>query len=225
MRNLEISIGEHYHLYSRGVNHENIFLDDSDRIRFMFLLLHQQSPSKVFNARKNVEAFQKYKSFLPYRKTLSKVNVERDAELVNFVLMGNHFHLTSKEIKEGGISKYMHRVLMAYSKYFNVKYKRTGHLFESRFHSVHVKSNEQLLHLSAYIHKNPKEVREWRGRECQYPWSSLSDYVGENRWDNLLRPDIVLGQFSSKEDYKKFIETSRAKELEARLGEEHFFEE
>ena len=222
---MEISIGEHYHLYSRGVNRENIFLDDTDRTRFIFLLLHQQSDHKVFKAKKNVEAFQKYKSFLPYQSTLDKVTVAREVELINFVLMGNHFHLTVKEIKENGISKYMHRVLLAYSKYFNIKYKRFGHLFESRFKAVHVKTNEQLLHLSAYIHKNPKEIKEWRGREYQYPWSSLPDYTGVSRWDNLLSPEVILGQFATKEDYRKFIETSKAKELETQLDENHFFEE
>jgi len=223
MRNLEISVGEHYHLYNRGVNRENIFLDDADRIRFIFLLLHQQTRNKIFHAKRNVESFQKYKTFTPYQSTIGKTVLEREVELVNFVLMGNHFHLTVKEERENGISKYMHRVLLAYSKYFNLKYKRTGHLFESRFKAVHVTDNTQLLHLSAYIHKNPKEIKEWRGREYQYPWSSLSDYIGTNRWGNLLKPNIVLDQFPTENEYRKFVETSKAKEIDSVISDSHIF--
>lgn len=224
MRREIIATGEHYHLFSRGVNRENIFLDESDQIRFMFLLLHQQSSKRFKNVGRNVQAYQKYKSFVPYPSSLNKITNGRHVEIVNFAIMGNHFHLTAKEVTEGGISKYMHRVLLGYSKYFNNKYKRKGHLFESRYRVVHIKNNTQLLHLSAYIHKNPKEIREWRGREYQYPWSSLSDYVGDNRWGSLLMSDVVLGQFSSKDEYRKFVETSKAKEIENQLDGEHFFE-
>lgn len=223
MRNIEISVGEHYHLYSRGVRRENIFIDEDDRIRFVFLILHMQSNTTLFHIRKNVTSFKKYKSFIPHRSTLKTIASERTVELVNFALMNNHFHLTAKEIREGGISKYLHRVLTSYSKYFNIKYKRTGYLFESRFQAVHVTSNEQLLHLSAYIHKNPTEIPEWHGRERDYPWSSLTDYCGESRWGELLQSDIILGQFPAKDDYKKFIETSKAKEVKTKLGDTHLF--
>jgi putative transposase len=223
MRNLEISVGEHYHVYNRGVNRDSIFIDDTDRTRFLFLLLHNQSDARIFNAERNTESFQKYKSFLPYRKTISKIISKRTVELVNFAILGNHFHLTLKEISENGISKYMHRVLMSYSKYFNAKYKRTGHVFEGSFKIIHVESNEQLLHLSAYIHKNPKEIPKWHGKEFEYPWSSLGDYVATNRFHELLMPDIVLGQFSSKDDYRKFVETSKAKEVEEVVNSDNFF--
>ncbi len=219
----EISVGEHYHLYSRGVNQENIFRDDTDRARFVFALLHQQSEKKVRSAINNVASFQKRNLFIPYRNTLSRVISNRTVELVNFVIMGNHFHATVKEVSENGISKYMHRVLLSYSRYFNIKHDRTGHLFESRFNAVHIKSNEQLLHLSAYIHKNPRDFREWRGKEKTYPWGSYPDYLGKNRWGDLLKPEIILEQFSDKNDYKTFVETSAAKDRENTLGVEHLF--
>ena len=83
----------------------------------------------------------------------------RYVELVSFAFIPNHFHLIVHEKKENGISQYMQRILNAYTKYFNAKYKKTGHLFQGPFKAVHTESNEQLLHLSAYIHRNPERLR------------------------------------------------------------------
>jgi len=110
---------------------------------------------------------------------------------------------------------YMHRVLNSYTKYFNAKYKRSGHLFQGPYQAVHVEDNEQLLHLSAYIHKNPKELEEINEHKdlLNYFWSSYQDYGVENRWPEFLKPDIVLGQFKNNEEYIDFVKTSPAKEV------------
>ncbi len=125
--------------------------------------------------------------------------------------MPNHFHILMREIKTGGISKYMERIQKAYTKYFNAKYEKTGHLFQGPFQIVHIKNNDQLLYLSSYIHRNPREIKEWEDKEHQYPWSSYQDYIKENRWEKLLKTDIISGQFSSPEDYKNFVDSSVAK--------------
>ena len=113
----------------------------------------------------------------------------------------------------------MQRVLNSYAKYYNTKYEKSGHLFQGKYKAVHIESNEQLLYLSAYIHRNPRELHEHRGEEELYQWSSLGDYVNENRWGQLLVPDIILEQYKNKDEYKKFVSTSIAKLLEEELGE------
>lgn len=129
--------------------------------------------------------------------------------------MPNHFHLTIQNMEDGAASVYMHRVLTAYSKYFNAKYNQDGHVFQGPFGAVRVKKNEQLLHLSAYLHKNPKDLSEWENNYTEYPWSSCMDYLRLNRWGRLLDTAVIEGQFSSKSAYKHFLETSTAKDLEA----------
>ena len=128
--------------------------------------------------------------------------------------MPNHFHLTVKEVAEGGISQYMQRVLNAYTKYYNAKYNKFGHLFQGPYKIVHIEDNRQLLHLSAYIHRNPRELKKWRQKEDKYPWSSYQDYVFENRWGNLLSQNIISDQFESKHEYHNFVKTSTAKTLD-----------
>lgn len=264
MRREKPVAGTYYHLYNRGVRQEPIFLENSDRIRFLFLLLYCQLPLPLSNNEYHANLFEKHGSFYLHanRDQILAALSSRRVELVNFCLMPNHFHLSvlartnfpierggraarkiasagkdsdmrdaseenlhGRAKEESGIPKYMQRALNAYTKYFNIKHKKTGHLFQGPYQLVRVKNNDQLLHLSAYIHRNPRELREWRGREFDYPHSSLQDFVGENRWGELLKPDIVLGQFKSGSDYKRFVETSSAKTLENKLEKEHQFEE
>lgn len=212
MRNIRISLGEHYHIFNRGVNKQLIFLDDQDHRRFLFLILCLQSDTIFRNIGRLSSEF-------PENVQHSVLHVEeivnnRNIEVISFCLMPNHFHLIVKEIKEGGISAYMQRVLNAYTKYFNEKYSKSGHLFQGPYKAVHVVDNDQLLHLSAYIHKNPTDLEGYKDREVSYDWSSYRDYVGENRFGGLLVPDIVTEQFKEKKEYLEFVRTSTAKSIE-----------
>lgn len=149
---------------------------------------------------------------------IHKILKNQYIELVNFILMPNHFHLLVQERQEKGISRYMQRILNSYTKYFNTKYDKSGHLFQGPFQVVHIKNNEQLLHLSAYIHRNAREIKGWKNKEEKYFWSSYQDYIEKNRWGKLLRTDMILEQFSHPEEYKNFVDTSGIKlELDEKL--------
>jgi putative transposase len=154
--------------------------------------------------------------------TTQEIIEHRFVELTCFCLMPNHFHLIVKEVEENGTARYMQKVLNSYTKYYNTKYHKSGHLFQGPYKAVHVENNNQLLHLSAYIHRNPRELKEWFKKEDIYPWSSYQDFIGINRFEKLLVPDIINGQFENKEDYDEFVKTSPAKlsELELDLLEE-----
>ena len=203
-------------MYNRAVNKQFIFHDINDYVRFLFLILYFQSPVKFPQVGRFVKQFVKSSAF----DTGDEEGVikKRTVELVAFCIMPNHFHLFVKEVDEGGIAAYMQRVLTAYSKYYNTKYTKSGHVFQGPYRAVHIGDNRQLLHLSAYIHRNPREISKWFRKEEQYPWSSYQDFIGNNRWDDLLVQDIILGQFKNKEKYQHFVKTSPAKVLEEELG-------
>ncbi|GMQ95502.1 MAG: hypothetical protein BMS9Abin13_619 [Patescibacteria group bacterium] len=213
MRKVLFAPEEVYHLYGRGNDKQKLFLDKRDWIRFLFLILYLQSHLPLYHATSAVNNFKKNGKFGVSRKMRTKILESRGVELVSFVLMPNHFHLVVRELKEGGISEYMQKVLMAYAKYFNAKYKRSGHVFQGPFGATHVASNEQLLHLSAYIHRNPREMSEWRNKEHTYTWSSYQDCTGKNRWGELLKNDIIIEQFTDSNTYKKFVDTSGTKDF------------
>lgn len=220
MRTTPIAPGEHYHIFNRGNNKQNIFLDTRDWTRFLFLIIYLQSPFVFYNLGRQVSHFVRNRAFNIDDENLQEVINKRYVELVNFALMPNHFHLTLCEVKENGIAQYMQRILCAYTKYFNTKYKKSGHLFQGPYKAVNVESNNQLLYLSTYIHRNPRELSEWKNKEHIYPWSSYQDYLKENRWDELLKQDVVIKQFSERKEYGDFVKSSPAKELKENLDKD-----
>jgi len=212
MRKEPIIEGEYYHILNRGNNKQLIFKDQRDQIRFLFLILYLQSPVNLRNISRQVDCFAKNGSFKVPKDVVEEIINNRYVELVSFTLMPNHFHLIVRELKEGGISNYMLRILGGYTKYINTKNEISGHLFQGTFKSVHIKDDPQLLYSSAYLHNNVRELKNWNGKEHLYPWSSFQDYVKENRWGELLKTDIILDQFLNKEKYKSFVQNSGAKE-------------
>ncbi|MEK9131625.1 MAG: transposase [Patescibacteria group bacterium] len=177
-RNIDFSIGEFYHLYSRGVDKRSLFDDRYDYDHFIKLLYvcNGEIPFIARNTLKDI--------FLCNRG-------ETTVEIGAYCLMPNHFHILIREKIDGGISKFMQKLLTAYSHYFNKKYQRTGTLFESRFKAKHADTDEYLKYLFAYIHLNPVKLVEplWKEKGIkdgvraqeflsQYAHSSYLDYSG-----------------------------------------------
>ena len=212
---------EFYHIYNRGMQKQAIFESDRDRLRFLFLLLSFQGKDTIQNVSRTLKKFVQSSTLNITGDFVKEILKDRTVELVVFCLMPNHFHLILCEKKEGGIAKYMQRVLTAYTKYFNTRHNKTGHLFQGSYKSVHIESDEQLMYTSAYIHKNPIELMEWKNKFDKYPWSSYQDFILINRWDDLLSRDILLARYSDlkgNDSYRKFVETSPAKENLFKVG-------
>lgn len=217
MRNIQISVDEYYHVYNRGAHKRTIFHDTADFARFLFLILFFQSPLVFDQVSRPVRHFIKHSVFDIDDADISRIIDDRYVELISFCLMPNHFHLVLREVQEHGIARYMQRVLNGYTKYYNAKHGTSGHLFEGPYKAVHIESNEQLLYLSAYVHRNPRELPYWKNKEQKYEWSSYQDYIGENRWSKLLSTELILGQFKTKNEYEEFVRTSTAKMLDEEL--------
>lgn len=223
---------EYYHLLARGNYKQAIFFDEDDYIRFLFLILYQQSARPIQHISRKAGIFKdQLNNNFGQHPMLTKIEQQmqskRLVEVVNFCLMPNHFHLTVKENEEGGTSKYMQKTLNSFTKYHNTKYEKKGHLFEGPFKAVHIETDVQLLYLSAYIHRNPQELRKWKDKELLFPWSSYQDYVKENRWGNLLIPNIVRDRYKDGDSYINMVNESGAKddawlELEKTFPEKWF---
>lgn len=212
-RKVVFAPGEYYHLMVRGNNKQDIFCNDADRSRFLFLTTHLVAPVELKNISRSAAAFAGDQSWRVDEDQFSIIRNQRYISLIAFAFMPNHAHWLVLENEEGGVSRYMQRVLNAYTKYFNKKHANVGHLFQGPFKAVHIHFNTQLLHVSAYIHKNPSELKGMRGREDHYEWSSYRDYLGDRRLDGLLDPSPILGQFNSLERYRHYVRTNPAKEL------------
>jgi len=196
MRNIVFSEENYYHIYNRGVEKRAVFLDRADYQRFL-------SSMSAFNTSKRVEHLD--------RVDTSCRQPGRLVEIVAYCLMPNHFHFLIKQVAENGVSRYMHKVLMGYTKYFNKRYERSGVLFQGVFQGKHVGDNSYLLELSRYIHLNPLDlvpgITSPKMNYIQaFPWSSLSEYINKKPDTSLVSDEmVVLGQFSGPEAYLKFL--------------------
>lgn len=211
---------EIYHIFNRGVEKREIFLNEKDYFR----IIHDLWEFNDENAALNTNFYLNAKH---YRDTFSIIEGGAKAketkkpivEILCFSLMPNHFHLLLRQLIEGGISLFM-RKLGGYPLYFNKKHNRVGPLWQGRFKRVRVSSNEQLAHLVCYIHSNSLELwkHNWKEKKLskseikealkfleKYRWSSHLDYLGIKNFPSLISKEFLLEFFNGTEGYKKFF--------------------
>src|SRR3989338_6619233 len=167
--------GEYYHIYNRGSGRQPVFLNKIDYQRFILTLSYYRFlDPKIKLSRLSILPNVKRKAFIENLES----NGKKQIEILSYVLMPNHFHFLLKQINQNGISNFMRLAINSWSHYFNKKYNRPGSLFQGAFKAVHIESEEQLIHLSRYIHLNPLVSHVVREKDfLSYPWSSLSDYL------------------------------------------------
>ncbi len=182
MRKFAPAKGELYHVFNRGTEKRNIFLKKSDYERFVVNLIFfnskQESARNV--SRYNIEF------------ASNKIPDDPVVKIHAFSLLPNHFHLMIEQLVENGIAKFIHRIQMGYSHYFNKLYSRNGNLFQGAYKIVHVNNDAYRLYLPLYIHLNALELldteRNWKEQGIKnkinaigflrnYQWSSLGEYL------------------------------------------------
>lgn len=143
----------------------------------------------------------KFSKFDP--ATFELDSARKIVEIISYCLMPNHFHFLLKQATDHGIREFISKLSNSYTKYFNTKNERIGPILQGDFKAVRVEDNNQLLHLTRYIHLNPLVGFVTKDLE-KYVWSSYSEYVGLTNLD-VCENEIILNQFKSKIDYKKFV--------------------
>lgn len=177
MRKEILSNEERYHIYNRGAGKCDIFLDDEDRLKFLWNLQHYQ-----------------------YDKGMKPI-----VAISTFVLMSNHFHLSLQQSQDGGVSRFLNRVCKSYAQYFNEKYSRTGCLFSGRFQARHVQNDAYFLHLTRYIHRNPIDIAGASLLQ-DYAWSSYPTYLGLET-SPIVTDLLGIQMFASPQEYKTFLQS------------------
>ncbi len=204
MRTTLFAEGGFYHVYTHAVPNLILFKNNNDYIRFINTLFFGNSEKSIQRLDRKID--------------LNSVWDIRDGKIdigsplvgvVCFCLMSNHIHLVLEEKAERNISIFMHKILVSFSKYINLKYERRGHVFESKFHAKYLEDNSYLLRASSYVHLNPKDILQWNKKEHLFKWSSFQDYVLKNRWGNLLNTEPLASQFKNIREYREFVETTR----------------
>lgn len=192
IRKVSLVNGEVYHICNKSIAGFKIFNDDKDCDRMMELISFYIAGKVLCN-------------FSTYKK-LKNVKIGPSKRVVNIVaycIMPTHIHFILKQNQDNGIEKFVGLISQSYSQYFNIRHERKGPLWEGRFKNVLIKDDEQLLHLTRYIHLNPataflvNDPGDWK-------YSSYNEYVEAGVYNkrlcnycDLLKIDPV--------SYKKFV--------------------
>ena len=207
-RKISFAVNEFYHLFNRGTDKRNIFLEDKDYLRFLILLF-------ICNGEKAVNIRDQF----PKGPSFGEITgVDKGATLVDigaYCFMPNHFHLLVHEKTENGITKFMKKLLTGYSMYFNRKNGRTGNLFEGVFKAVHIDNDEHLNYLFAYTHLNPVKLIDptWKTSGIndkektkehlmKYRYSSYGDYTEISRNESIILNKSAFPKYFN--DFKEF---------------------
>ncbi|TAL19862.1 hypothetical protein EPN90_02275 [Patescibacteria group bacterium] len=187
----------YYHVYNRGVLKQPIFLEEEDYFKFLHDL-------QRFNAIK-----------IGSREIGSRKPL---VSILAWCLMPNHFHLFLQQRQEEGVSLFMHRLGVGFTMFMNKKYKRSGHLFQSKYQAKLISGDAQFFHISRYVHLNPLDliepeweehgVREPRKAEKfieEYCWSSYADWLGNERFPSIIDELAVRDIRAGTGDYRKFV--------------------
>lgn len=184
-------VGEYYHIFNHGIEEKNIFSQTRDYRRFLSTFYYYQfsGPKVKFS---NIFML---KSFVPDQN-------KKLVEILCYCLMPNHFHFLVQQLKEGGVSKFIGQLCNSYTKYFNIKYRRVGPLLRGEFEAVRIEKDEQLIHLSRYIHLNPVVSGIAKNFDA-YQWYSYREYIkGEKLYCST---DQILSFFPNRQGYLKFL--------------------
>lgn len=202
--------GEFYHVYNHGVEERDISSDEHDSNRFLESMV-------LFNSEEPIGSIYE-QSFLKGSPRLGgETPKSKLVNIIAYCLNPNHFHLLLEQVSENGVSEFMKRLGGGYTMYFNKKYKRKGPLFRGVFRSVHVNTNEYLLHLSAYINLNFR-VHQLGGETSKLVRSSWQEYSGIKK-AGMCKKDIILGQMTHHGDYKIYAVDALGIMLERKKNE------
>ena len=216
MRKEPFSVGSFVHVYNRGNRKQAIVRGAKDKWHFLQMLYyfnHENSVPTPFRVLKTL-----LKSDFSNHLIWPKVWRERKpiVKIIAFSLLENHFHLLLKEIKEGGVTKFMRKLGTGMTNYYNVKYQDSGRLFQGSYKARLVDKDNYLKYLSVYIQfKNildlypGGEEKAFHNFEdafnfsLEYPYCSLADYGGERK-SPIIEKDLLGELFLKKKDYKNF---------------------
>jgi putative transposase len=200
-----------YHIYNRGVEKRNIFLDEQDyKVFLSYLKLYLTNKEDLISFLKKRNDLSDDQKNEKISKLMALKNYFNKIELLCYVLMPNHFHLEIRQKNQTDMEDFMRSLITKYSKYFNKRYDRVGPLFQGRYNAVLITNERYLLHLGRYIHLNPQEIIGNKQSLSSYSWSSYQAYINNLSvsWlnKNYFFSDFEKNKGFSFNSYKGFVE-------------------
>lgn len=188
--------GEIYHVFNKSIANYGIYRDCNNSHRFI----------EVLDYYNNLAVTKSYSRFLRDNNYKEPANliIPKDKAIVKFLsycIMPDHYHLLIKSLTNF-FFKFINDVENSFTRYFNLKFKRKGPLWQSDYKAVRIRTNEQLLHVSRYIHLNPvTNVLVLKPEQWQF--SSYKQIIANHK---ILSRDLREISINTPWAYKKFVE-------------------
>lgn len=188
--------GEMYHVCNKSISNYAIFRNDAFKQRFLTCLEYYNTTEKTRNLGKAIQLGKLELDGILYS---SPQNI---LDMYAYCIMPDHYHLLFLVLKEELASHYISVIQNSYTRFYNLQNMRKGPLWQSRYRVVQIKSSEQLLHVSRYIHLNPS-TSKLVSNPIQWTYSSYTEYVSTPilKHKNRLRIQSII-------DYQKFVENN-----------------
>lgn len=200
-RNIPFVTNQIYHVFNRSIASQPIFADKLEYGRMLELINYYRfkKPPLRFSHYKRLSKEQK----IEYENSFM-IDKNPMLEILAYCIMPNHVHFLLRPKINNAVSDFMRNLQNSYCKYFNTKRERTGSLFQFMFKAVRMETDEQLMHVSRYVHLNPVTAYIIEIEDLDsYEWSSFKDYV--LGIDSFVSKEMILSHFKSSNGYKKFV--------------------
>lgn len=200
MRKTVFATGEIYHVYNLGVEKRPTFTDKREYDRALLTLDFYRHEGIFASLAQVLKLNLEKRDFFLTQLKNSKKNL---VDILGYCLMPNHFHLLLRQVLDGGIPNFVGNFSNSYTRFFNTKHDRIGHLFQGVFKAVRIEDDEQLIHVLRYIHINPVVSALIKETDLEsYPYSSFSEYLAKK--ENICNKKLILEHFGSIEKLKDF---------------------
>jgi len=183
------------HIFNRSISHFKIFNNSVNAQRFIEILDYYNNIKIDIKFSRAI----KLKRYSYRNILLPKINSK--IKIISYCIMPDHYHLLIKVVENHILSKYINDVENSFTRYFNIKFKRKGPLWETGFKKVQILNNEQLLHVSRYIHLNPTTSNLISNPE-DWKFSSYKDIISNNYFLKNILTELSIKDCLK---YKKFV--------------------
>ena len=221
--------GEYYHIYNRGVDKRDIFNDLEDLERF-------KESIKLFNQIDGIGSLEMYHKSTSMNEVRalsshgehglglkSKPKSEPLVAIVAFCINPNHFHFVLKQLVDGGIAKFMQKILGGYTYYFNKRNQRTGSLLQGTYKYKSIIDDNYFRKIFGYVNQNylvhdiPKSKTSFIfASDIEYE-NGLFDFVSVAEGEEMLK--IFNGKSNLKKHCREIISIIRDERGKTSLDE------
>jgi len=191
--------GEIWHIFNKSIANFGIFNDLNNSHKFVDTFSYYNNKLLIKSFSQFLRTNSKYKS-----PNIIYLKDDSYCKVLSYCIMPDHYHFLLKILEDSSLSKFINNVENSFTRYFNIKFDRKGPLWQSAFKSVEIGSNEQLLHVSRYIHLNPT-TSNLVDKPEDWKFSSYRDFITDKRILKKFMKEISIDNIKS---YKQFVENN-----------------